>query len=393
VNAVAPVATAALEEILAGAIRASGPMPFARFMELCLYHPGHGYYARGLGGGGGRDYVTSSGIHRAYGALLARQAAEMWRLLGAPERFRFVEFGPGEGRFARDVLDASRANAPFAAALEYVLVETSPALVERQQRLNAATGTGAAAAPPRVAWKTLEELEREADRSGGFAGCLFANEVLDAFPVHRVTSGDEGLREVHVDFENGAFRTTLRPLSTPDLGDYLRHHSIAPEPGQIADVAPAAARFVGRAARLLSRGWFVIVDYGDEAADLFHPARRRGSLRAFHRHRLVDDLLARPGEQDLTAHVDFTAVRRAAAEAGCEAAATVSQAHFLLALGALEDFEAQDLAAREALKEIVLPDRMGGAFRVLVLRRGGAPEGLRGLSAPWRNLPVAEPTS
>jgi SAM-dependent MidA family methyltransferase len=367
-------------------------MPFARFMEICLYHPEHGYYTRGIGGGGGRDYVTSSGIHPAYGALLARQAAEMWRLLGAPERFRFVEFGPGEGRFARDVLDASRADAPFARALDYVLVETSPALVKRQRHQMAATGAGAAAAPPRVSWKSMEELEREADRNGGFAGCLFANEVLDAFPVHRVTGGDEGLREVHVDIQDGTLRTTLLPLSTPDLRDYLQDHGIAPEPGQIADVAPGAARFVNRAARLLSRGWFVIVDYGDEAADLFHPARRRGSLRAFHRHRLADDLLARPGEQDLTAHVDFTAVRRTAAEAGCEAEATVSQAHFLLALGALEDFEAQDLAAREALKELVLPDRMGGAFRVLVLRRGGAPEGLRGLSAPWRDLPVAERT-
>ena len=391
-NAVAPAAAASLEPILVEAIRAAGPIPFARFMEICLYHPEHGYYMRGLGGGGGRDYLTSSGVHRAYGTLVARQAAEMWRLLGTPARFRFVEFGPGEGRFARDVLEASRSDRPFAAALEYVLVETSPALRERQRRLLAPGGGGAAGAPS-VSWNTLEGLESEADERDGFAGCLFANEVLDAFPVHRVTGTPEGPREVHIDVENGVFREKLLPLSTPDLVEDLDARGLAPAPGQIVDVAPAAAHFVGRAARLLSRGWFVLVDYGDRAEDLFHPARRRGTLRAFHRHRLVDDVLARPGEQDLTAHVDFTAVRRAAATAGCEVAGQVSQSHFLLALGALEGFEAQDLAGREALKDLVLPDRMGGAFQVLVLARGAAPAGLRGLSAPWRDRPAGKGTA
>ena len=384
-NTAAPAMTAGLEGLLKDEIRASGPIPFARFMDRCLYHPEFGYYTRGLGGGGGRDYLTSSGVHRAYGALMARQAAEMWRLLGTPPRFRFVEFGPGEGRFARDLLEASRSDPAFGSRLDCVLVETSPALEARQRRLLAPV-TGNGGDGPRVSWLTLDALEREA-QDEGFAGCLFANEVLDAFPVHRVTGTPDGPREVHVGIEGDALREELRPLTTA-LRDYLEVRGIAPVPGQTVDVAPGAAAFAARAALLLSRGWFVVVDYGDAAADLFHPARRRGSLRAFFRHRIADDVLAQPGEQDLTAHVDFTAVGDAARAAGCEVQGQVSQAHFLLALGALDGFEAEDLAGREALKELVLPDRMGGAFQVLVLARGGAPAGLRGLSAPWRHLPA-----
>lgn len=376
----APAAVAALEPVLRERIRDRGAIPFADFMELCLYHPEHGYYTRGLGGGGGRDYLTSSGVHEAFGRLVARQAIEMWRLLSEPPRFRFVEIGPGEGIFAADFLAAAGGEPAFARALEYLLVERSPALRERQQRrLGAPSGSSS------VAWRSLEELEADA-RERETAGCLFANEVLDAFPVHRVEGSPEGVREIHVELDGDRFREVPGPLS-PGIAAYLEENAIAPQPGQIVDVAPGAARFAARAAAFLDRGFGIFVDYGEAAADLFHPLRRRGTLRAFHRHRLTHEVLDRPGEQDLTAHVDFTAVRRAAAGAGWAIAGQVSQAHFLLALGALEDYEAQDPARREALKDLVLPDRMGGAFQVLILARGGAPSALRGLSAPWRDRP------
>jgi SAM-dependent MidA family methyltransferase len=378
----------ALRRAIVATIEAAGPMPFARFMELCLYHPEHGYYTRGLGGGSGRDYVTSSGLHRAYGALVARQAAEMWRALGAPERFRFVEFGPGEGHFGCDMLRAAAGEGGFSRALEYVLVETSPALKTRQQeRIGRFVAPPAEDAPrtgetrPAVRWADLEDLERE-PRS---TGCLFANEVLDAFPVHRVVGGGDGLREIHVDVEAGALVERALPLTDPGLAAYLETAAIRPEPGQEVDVQPGAARFVARAARLLARGWFLVVDYGYEAVDLYHPARRRGTLMAYHRHRAGERFLERPGEQDLTAHVDFTAVRRAAAESGLRAQGLTTQARFLLALGALEEFERGDLRERERLKDLVLPDRLGGAFRVLVLATPSAPDGLRGLSEPWRD--------
>jgi SAM-dependent MidA family methyltransferase len=363
-----PVADAPLLPAILDEIETAGPMPFSRFMELVLYHPQAGYYTRGLGGGNGRDYVTSSGLHRAYGALIARQAAEMWTVAGAPGRFEFVEFGPGEGHFAADFLVEAAGQADFARALRYVMVETSPALRARQAaRLE--RSRAAAARAIEVAWCSLEECEA----AGVECGCLFANEVLDALPVHRVIGASDGPREVHVTAApGGGLREILLPPSTAAIGAFLDAHDIRPVPGQEVDISLEAPRLVGRWGRLLREGWLVIVDYGHPAPDLYHPARRRGTLLAYHRHRAGEEFLARPGEQDLTAHVDFSAISGA------------GQAEFLLALGALDFFEGSDLQEREGLKDLILPDRMGGVFRVLVFARGAMSDNLRGLSAPWR---------
>src|SRR5262245_8940261 len=163
-------ASARLKEEIAAEIATRGPIPFARFMELCLYHPTLGYYSRGIGGGGGRDYLTSSGIHRAFGALLARQAEEMWRFCGRPDPFHFVEFGPGEGFFAVDFLRAASRSPSFAAALRYLLVEPSPTLRERQlARLKGRTTVP-------LCWVDDAGLDSRAR----LVGCVFANEVVDA---------------------------------------------------------------------------------------------------------------------------------------------------------------------------------------------------------------------
>jgi len=371
--------------VLQSEIAAAGPIPFARYMELCLYHPEWGYYSRGLGGGGGRDYVTSSGLHRAYGALMARQAEEMWHGLGEPGRFRFVEFGPGEGFFAADFLRAASASPRFAAALEYLLVETSPALRLRQrQRVDAAVPPGNA--PIATTWADLPSLIA----APPFEGCLFANEVLDAFPVHRVVGTDEGAREIHVGARDGRLVELQAPLSSPDLAAFIHEAGIRLEAGQEVDLCLDAPRFLRQAGRLLQRGYFVLVDYGYEAVDLYHPMRRRGTLMAYHRHRVSEEFLARPGDQDLTAHVDWTAAEKAGVEAGLRRVGFTSQARFLLALGAVDFMEGAGIEEREALKDLMLPQRMGGLFRVLVLARGEVPDDLRGLSVPWAERAIPD---
>jgi SAM-dependent MidA family methyltransferase len=383
-----PAAAPSLASMIAGEIAARGPIPFARFMELCLYHPRFGYYARGLGGGGGRDYVTSSGLHRAYGALLARQVEEMWRRLGRPDPFLFVEFGPGEGFFAADFLHEAGRREGFARALRYLLVETSPVLAARQKARLAGRAAG------RAAWVTDEEIETRA----GFTGCLFANEVLDAFPVHRVVGTADGPREIHVALRDGRLAEEILPLSSAAVTRFLAEAGIDPEPGQEVDLNLAAPCWLSWALGLLRRGYALIVDYGHESGALYHPARRRGTLLAYHRHRVHEEFLLQPGEQDLTAHVDFTALRRAAEAGGARCLGAVSQARFLLALGALEFLqEAPDpdaapavagasverLREREALKELILPDRMGEKFTVLLFGVGDVPRDLAGLREPW----------
>src|SRR6266571_2273344 len=377
-----------LRSEIAAEIGARGPLPFARFMELCLYHPLLGYYTRGIGGGGGRDYLTSSGIHRAFGLLLARQAEEMWRRAGRPDPYHFVEFGPGEGYFALDFLQEAARSEGFAKSLRYVMVETSPVLAERQKSRLAGRSSSA------VRWLSEQDLDRRAK----FAGCLFANEVLDAFPVHRVMGTPQGPREIHVDAGAGGFREILAPLSGEAIGRFLNDHGIFLEDGQEIDLNLAAPCWVSWAAGLLQRGYVVIVDYGYEAPELYAPPRRRGTLLAYHRHRVGEDFLERPGEQDLTAHLDFTAIRRAAEAAGARHLGLTTQARFLLALGALELVQdpvapaaggdeagrfLEALKDREALKELILPGRMGDRFRVQVLGVGDVPRDLAGLSRPW----------
>src|SRR5882672_625847 len=233
---------ALLAEILEE-IRARGPMPFARYMGLCLYHPRHGYYTRGLGGGGGRDYLTSSGTHRAFGVLLARQAEEMWRLTGRRARFDFVEFGPGEGHFAADFLSEAARHDGFAGALHYHLVEPSPVLGARQRELlRERTGIP-------LRWISEEKLlEETGARGGALEGCLFANEVLDAFPVHRVVGTDGGPREVHVGARDGRLVEILEAPSTPGIGRFLAEGEIELQAGQEVDLNLEAPAWIARAA-------------------------------------------------------------------------------------------------------------------------------------------------
>jgi SAM-dependent MidA family methyltransferase len=378
---------AALKSHIEGEIARGGPIPFARFMELCLYHPRLGYYTRGLGGGGGRDYLTSSGIHEAFGLLVARQVEEMWALAGRPAPFLFVEFGPGEGHFATDFLSAPR-TPDFTRALSYVMVERSPALVARQRaRLEERL-------PVPLSWVSEKAL---AER-GRFTGCLFANEVLDAFPVHRVVGTPEGPREVYVTSRLGRLEEVLAPLSEKAIAHHLDEAGVVLEPGQEVDLNLDASTWIARAVALLERGYVVVVDYGYEAADLYGSGRRRGTLLAYHRHRANEEYLERPGEQDLTAHLDFTALKRVAERAGARCLGLTTQARFLLALGALDvltDFAEEAwgetdpgtllsrIRDREALKTLILPDRMGERFRVLILAVGDVPGNLAGLAEPW----------
>ena len=378
-------------------ISSRGAIPFARFMELCLYHPEHGYYSRGAGGGGGRDYMTSSGIHRAFGTLVARQAEEMWIRCGRPERFGFVEFGPGEGWFARDFVNAAAGTAPFARALHYRMVEPSPVLKARQRaRLEGRS-------PVRMEWVSEEHLES----AGRFVGCLFANEVLDAFPVHRVVGTPDGPREIHVGERDGDLVETRAPLSSEGVGRFLYESGISLEDGQEVDLNLAAPCWIRWALGLLERGYAMIVDYGFEAHELYSPARRRGTLLTYYQHKIGEDFLERPGDQDLTAHVDFSALSKAAVVAGGRRLGLVTQSRFLLSLGAL-DFMAADpvrppedageystrrsihaIRDREALKELILPQRMGERFNVLLIGVGEVSEDLSGLRAPWEKMPAA----
>ncbi|HET6278260.1 MAG TPA: SAM-dependent methyltransferase, partial [Candidatus Polarisedimenticolia bacterium] len=240
----------------------------------------------------------------------------------------------------------------------------------------------------------------------GTRGCLFANEVIDAFPVHRLVGSPAGPREVHVGSRGGQLIEELLPPSSEAVTAFLAASGVVLEEGQEVDLNLQAPDWVTDAVGLLARGYLVVVDYGHEAWDLYHPARRRGTLLAYHKHRVSEDFLLRPGEQDLTAHVDFSSLSAAARAAGARRLGLVSQSRFLLALGALDRLpelhaeriernrggpaQGEILREREAIKELVLPDRMGGRFRVLIIGVGNVSDDLEGLAPPWQREPERE---
>jgi len=376
-----------LVERIRAEIAAHGPMTFARFMELALYDPTAGYY-RGSEARPGRagDFLTAPEAHPIFGWALAAQLDEVWHLLGQPVRFLVREHGAGTGALASATLDGlRRSGSRLLEAIAWQPIEVEPRRGEAFARALAHAGFGDRVGPTGDA---------------PMVGCVLANEVLDALPVHRLVVRDGQLREVLVglsaesDFEDIESEPTTEALTAR-----LAAEGIALAEGQRAEMCLALEDWIASAAAPLERGILLLVDYGHPAVELYDPIRRRdGTLRAYVRHTVHDDPYRHVGRQDLTAHVDVTAVKRAAHSAGLETVGITTQAEFLAALGAgellrsLQDDPATTfqgyLEARAALGRMLDPAAMG-RFRVMVFGRGlSAASKLRGLQPM---LPDASP--
>ena len=327
-------------------------------MQLALYHPRLGYYASGRERSGWRGhFLTSPELSPAYGRLWARAVEKMFGACGRPESFEVVEVGPGEGGFAHALLSS------VSVPLQYRLVERVPAVQERQ---------AARLAGFSVSWSaSITEVPRSS------CGLVFANEVLDNLPVHLVQRRGGSLLEVCVDSSGGRLVETLRPPAGPELEDWLERVRAEVPEGHRFEVAMAAESFLRHCAAALSSGAVVLVDYGAESTELAE--RPRGTLVAYGGGGPGDDVLARPGEQDVTAHANWTIVRETCRSLGWDVTGPVPQKDVLLALGA-RDLDAELRAAHEA----ALADGRGAeAVRTLSRRSAlGAlldPGGLGGL--------------
>jgi SAM-dependent MidA family methyltransferase len=364
--------------IILSTIRAKGPITFAEFMELALYHPEHGYYAAAAQRSGrAGDFFTSVDVGPLFGEMLAVQLDEMWRRLrdaGAAE-FDLVEAGAGNGRLARDILDAAAAHHPdFYEHLHLTLVERSDAARATQRGVLGRHGSRLRAQPP------------DLPPPGSVTGVILANELLDALPVHVVTMTSGGLREIYVAERDGALAEMAGPPSDPAVGEYLARPGGSLAVGARAEAGLEAERWIARAALALRAGFLLLFDYGHEAAELFSPTHAAGTLMSYRAHTARgDDLLRDPGARDLTAHVNLTAVRAAAARAGLEAGGAVDQTYFLTALGIMERLDAGDhrdaVARRLAAKSLLIPGGLGSTIKVMAFARGVGRPALKGLSS------------
>ena len=384
-----PPNSALIAAIRAAIDAAGGKLTFALFMELTLYHPQYGYYQRTTRGPGrGGDFVTAPEIHPFFGFTLARQVTACWERLGRPAGFTVREYGAGTGGLAYDILAGLSVETPaLFATIRYELVESNRHRREEAIAAMRVAGQGLAGKVRAVAPPAPGEPLRP------ILGMVLANEVADALPVHRLVWGKDGPRERYVVWseEQGGFADATGELSaeiaTLDVPGYLASQGLHLSEGDAIEVSPAAARWFSGVAAGLERGYALIIDYGYPAADLYQAHRLAGTLRGHYDHTATDNPYVRVGAQDLTAHVDFTALRQAGEMAGLSFVGLTTQADYLAALGLgdfLVDLQSDPtttppdyFAAQTAVMRLIDPGGMG-RFRVLLLARGAPVTGLSG---------------
>lgn len=350
-------------------IKEEGPITFRDWMEAALYDPQDGYYCRPTERWGrAGDYRTSPERSPLFAATFARYFNTLFEALERPAHWIIAEAGSGEGQFAEVVLDTLQQRFPEVfAATTYIVDEISPASTAAAKVRLARFGN-------RVEFAHLQQLKISE------VGVIFSNELLDAFPVHRVTVSNGELRELYVALDQGdKFAWLPGPLSTPQLIEYFNLVGVQlMNEGQVAEVNLAAPAWLAEAAAKFSRGYVVTVDYGAEATELYHaPERRQGTLRAFRRHEFRDPL-EDPGQNDLTTTVDWTHIRFVGERLGLEVVEFQRQDQFLLHAGLLDELElradeAKDEAAkislRSSAREMILPTGMAHSFQVLVQKK------------------------
>ncbi len=361
-------ASTTLHDIIAARIAERGRITFAEFMGACLYEPGLGYYTspgRKVGAEG--DFYTSITVHAAFGRVIAREIAQMWRCMGSPADFTLVECGAGNGRLACDIMDFLAEREPeMYRGLRLVLVEKEPSLESAQRSMLT------------VHVERMEWLSPEAFASGSFtfSGCLYSNELIDALPVHRVLMTPEGLQEFYVTLDNGELAEELGEPSTPSIAEHLKRVAVALHPGQQAEVNLNGPEWLSAASKALQRGFILTIDYGFPAEELYAPLRKTGTLLCYYQHQTEENPYIRLGLQDITAHVDFTSLIKRGEELGMQNAWFGEQYRFLMSAGIIEELEElersnisdeEKLRLRLTLKKLIVPQGgMGDTFRVLV---------------------------
>ncbi len=383
-----------LSEIICQQIEANPQkrITFAEYMDLVLYHPQRGYYAtEAVNIGKQGDFITSPHWGPDFGELLAEQLREIWQILKKPRPFTVVEMGAGQGILAANILSyLHEQDEKLWEVLEYVIIEKSAGMREEQkQRLNT----------DKVKWRTWDEIEEES-----LIGCFFSNELIDALPVHQVLVEDKQLKEVYVTAKRLTnseikFVETTGEISTNKIAEYFELLGIDlrsdVDSGYRSEVNLAALDWLDAVGKKWQRGYILTIDYGYSAERYYHPNRREGTLQCYYQHRRHNDPYWNIGMQDLTAHVNFTALEKQGNLLGLKNVGFTQQGLFLMALGLGDKLNqlstesglsiSEVLTRREALHSLMDPMGLGG-FGVLVQSKGLNPEEegvkLKGLNVP-----------
>jgi SAM-dependent MidA family methyltransferase len=360
-----------LTEEIRGHIRKNGPVSFAWFMNQALYHPLYGYYSSErtrIGRTG--DFITNVSVGDLFGAILAEQFVELFGLLGAPDNFKLVEQGVENAQLAKDVLNAlatqSKSN-----AWEYRIVEPSTKKIANQK-----AHLGQTLIP--VHWiPDLANLHP-------VAGIVFCNELLDALPCHLVEHDGKNWNEVRVEEKNGIFGFVSHPIDDQRLANQVENLPVPSMTPYRTEINLAALDWIKSAARALRHGFILVIDYGFPSWEFYSPLRTEGTLTGYYRHQRQKDVLARPGEIDITAHVDFSSIAGAALSEGCTLIGFTDQHHFMVGAAEKRLTELEQLAKQGSIpadqqrflreyKSLMHPNTMGLGFKYLLLGKAVSP--------------------
>jgi len=360
-----------LEQKVIEKIKKEGPITFETFMEMALYEPGLGYYASErteIGKEG--DFYTSPHLHPAFGAMIGKQIEEMWEIMQRPEDFHILEIGGGAGYLCKDILDylARRSSIPAA----YIIVETNPFMKQKQEnRLEGFLD--------RVTWvSSLEKIKT-------IQGCILSNELLDAFPVHLIEM-ESDLKEIYVTSLDNSLVEVTNCLSTEEITDYMNEFSITLAKGYRTEINLRIKDWLRSIDKILSEGFILTIDYGYPAWDYYGEDRNRGTLLSYHKHQIAENVYQNIGEQDLTAHVNFSSVKKWGEEFGLKTIGFCQQGTFLISLGIdelmtdLYQNSSDYLFEISRIKRLIFPGTMGESHKVIVQYKGNGYPKLRGFS-------------
>ncbi len=369
-------------------IKMQGPLTFETFMDMALYHPGLGYYSSpGTTIGREGDFYTSPHLHSIFGAMIGKQLMEMWEIMGRPDDFMAVEIGAGIGYLSKDIFDYlqrhSGDKSDLLKSLHYVIVEPYAHFKERQiETLGQILKN-----PPHLA--KISWVESLGELSEGITGCIFSNELLDAFPVH-IVEMKETLKEVFVAFDGKEFVEEKRSLSSEEIADYLDRFSVPLPQGYRTEINLRIKGWLEEISKVLSCGFLLTVDYGYSAREYYSDERTTGTLLCYHRHLFNETPYRNIGEQDITAHLNFSSLREWGEDVALKTIGYCPQGTFLAASGIDEVItelysDSPDyLYEVSKIKGLIMPQGMGASHNFMIQYKGDGLPGLRGFS--MRNL-------
>jgi len=361
-----------LEQKITERIKREGPLTFETFMEMALYEPGLGYYAsENIEIGKAGDFYTSQHLHPAFGSMIGKQLEEMWEIMGRPSEFYAIEPGAGAGLMCMDIMDYLHKREIFK-SFSYVIAELNPSLQNKQQKLLGRY-------PDKVRWiSSLREIR-------DIKGCLLSNELLDAFPVHLIEMEDE-LKEIYAGVENDTIHEIKKNSDRSAIFDYLKEFSIQLPNGYRTEINLRIKDWLKSVNDVLSEGFILTIDYGHPAWDYYSEDRNRGTLLCYYRHQLIEDPFRNIGEQDITAHVNFSSVKKWGENLGLETLGFCRQGTYLISLGI--DKLINELYVKSSnylfevakIKRLIFPGTIGETHKVMIQYKGkGKPE-LKGFS-------------